>query len=313
MRKVIFVGGTAFSGSTFFGMTLGNDPKGFSCGEVRNFLNPTRSRHATLTCGCGEKNCRIWQDVRDKGQENLYETIFELFPNVEFIVDSSKSPLWIRSQNKKLLKKGIQTKSILIWKTPLELAYSFQKRGRFKAWEKSWVNYHRLFCTMVDEWRAVKYREYTNDRSVLEKACKYLGIPYYQGKEHFWEKAHHVLGGNHSAKIHLYSTNSDGYKNIKTKVHKETIEGLKATHRSIYYHRVTDDTLQRDVKQRISNSSYIEEILELLSSYDISNTTVTQPRHSKQILAVPGQVVRAREVRQAIAYRIGRFRYERGG
>lgn len=311
MKKVIFVGGTAFSGSTFFGMTLGNDPRGFSCGEVRNFLNPTRPHHMTLPCGCGQKDCKIWEQIKNKGQERLYDTIFERFPEVDFIVDSSKSPFWIRSQRERLFKKGIQTKSILIWKTPLELAHSYQKRGHLQAWERSWVNYHRLFYTLVSDWRAVNYQQYTNNGTVLRKACRYLEIPYFLGKERFWEKAHHVLGGNHSARVHLYSANSEGYRRAKSKVLQEATKYVKATHRSIYYRQVVDESLARSVEQKIGDSKHIAGILELLSAYDVANEIVTQ--HEWQMLEMPGPVVWARKIRQTIQLQAGRIRYARGG
>ena len=48
MKQVIFVGSTSYSGSTFFDMTLGNDPTGFSCGEVYAFFHPFRPHHRPL-------------------------------------------------------------------------------------------------------------------------------------------------------------------------------------------------------------------------------------------------------------------------
>ena len=57
MKKVIFIGGTSYSGSTFFDMILANDPKGFSCGEVNALFNPYRPHHTDPLCGCGDINC----------------------------------------------------------------------------------------------------------------------------------------------------------------------------------------------------------------------------------------------------------------
>ncbi len=68
-----------------------------------------------------------------------------MFPEVEFIVDSSKDPFWIRSQSENLRRKGIQAKNILIWKTPLEFAYSCQRRDHFEDWDGRWIDYHRRY------------------------------------------------------------------------------------------------------------------------------------------------------------------------
>ncbi len=146
MRKVIFVGGTAYSGSTLFDLTLGNDVHGFSCREVSAYFRPFRPHHVAPVCGCGDPQCGLWREIKAGGEEQLYQTILDRLPNVEFIVDSSKDPLWIRSQVRNLARQRIETKHILIWKTPLEMAASWAKRGHSASWERAWVSYHQL-CT----------------------------------------------------------------------------------------------------------------------------------------------------------------------
>lgn len=56
-KKVIFIGGTSYSDSTFLDMILANDPSGFSCGEVLALFHPTRSYHIDPLCGCGDRDC----------------------------------------------------------------------------------------------------------------------------------------------------------------------------------------------------------------------------------------------------------------
>ncbi|HDH57681.1 MAG TPA: hypothetical protein ENF16_03625, partial [Bacteroidetes bacterium] len=199
MKKVIFIGGTSFSGSTFLDMILANDPRGFSCGEVRALFHPWRPHHFNPECGCGDENCEVWRQVLQNGEKNLYETIFSLF-DVDFILDSSKDLFWIKKQMRYLGKQNVEVKNVLIWKTPLELAYSFKKRGRLKEWKKSWINYHRAYLTLIGPHLAVKYSDLTKDEKALIKICEYLEIPYFAEKIHYWEKTHHTLFGNTSAK-----------------------------------------------------------------------------------------------------------------
>jgi hypothetical protein len=181
-KMVVFVAGTAYSGSTLLAMILGNDPMGFSCGEPRNYLNPTQPYHPTLECGCKNESCTLWNEVRRAGSNRLYETIFTKYPEVEFIVDSSKNPFWIRNHTLKLTLTGIDVKTVLIWKSPLEIALSYNKRQRLDQWKKSWINYHRLFFSLIPEWRSISYSQLVKDERGLEIICGYLNIPCVAGK-----------------------------------------------------------------------------------------------------------------------------------
>jgi len=270
MKKVIFIGGTSFSGSTFFDMILSNDPEGFSCGEVDALFYPYRSHHINPLCGCANRRCDLWQRVLSAGVKNVYNTIFNLFPNIKFIVDSSKNPYWISSQTKNLMKERIESKHILIWKTPLEIAYSYEKRGE-KNWYKHWINYHRLYLTAVENWRAVKYSELTNNPNIIKKLCEYIQIPYFSTKSNYWEKEHHTIFGNVSAKIHLhpknlFDKNIEKPSNYNFDRYACSIEDL---HRTIYYTRINDHDLEKRVKLKIEGDKKIQRILDALDDRDI--------------------------------------------
>ena len=212
MKKVIFVGSTSYSGSTFFDMTLGNDPKAFSIGEVNALYEPVKPHHHTPECGCSEDDCSIWDGMRDLPASELYRELFRRMPDVDFIIDSSKDPLWINKRIKDLKRQGIDYRIALIWKSPLDIAHSFDKRGDFDNWERSWVNYHRLLYSLQPEnWVTVNYQDYTTRPDSLQELCDKLGIPWFAGKERFWEKSHHLLFGNHSARKHLKRSHRDNH------------------------------------------------------------------------------------------------------
>ncbi len=302
--KVIFVGGTAYSGSTLLDMTLANDPKAFSCGEVHALFRPFRPHHIRPLCGCENKDCEIWPTALAAGEEHLYETLFSLHPDLEFIVDSSKDPFWIARQSERLEQQGIETRQILIWKTPLELASSFKKRNQAQAWERNWVNYHRLYQTMVDDWRSIPYSEYTRDSALLERICSELDIAYFPDKRAYWQKTHHLLFGNRSARIHL---GSDAEK-MKTEPDSPAVLLADTiTHQSIYYQPVEDLELEREVERTIQESSRITSLLVLLGGHDLRNATGHESRIDEAAARtrMGWHEVQLRRLKRAINFRLG--------
>lgn len=212
MKKVIFVGGSSYSGSTLIDLMLANAPDGFSCGEVSQMFHPYKKHHFNLICGCGNPDCTLWQKAKKAGVDRFYDTIFETFPDVNYIVDSSKDPLWIYERTQKLRAAGIEVKNILIWKTPEEYFYSCAKRGKELRWEHAWISYHSLYFRMVPGWQSVRCADLVASDDTLESVCNAVGLEYFFGKRHYWDKVHHTLFGNHSAKLHLYKKGTDAYE-----------------------------------------------------------------------------------------------------
>lgn len=239
-KKVIFVGGTAYSGSTFFHMMLGNDPAGFACGEVRWSFHPHRPDHVDRLCSCGNPNCWIWRTVLKDGEKKVYESIFDAFPEVSFIVDSSKNPYWIHDQSNYLRSQGFETSHVLLWKSPTEFAASKRKRNE-PGWAGDWSKYHRLYFSLIEEFGLLSYQTLSNDPSSLAAVCEYVDISYFAGKENFWEKEHHVLGGNYSAKLHLGGNAAQRYA---TEEHHQ--EGSERR-QTIYYVDQEDQGLAQEV------------------------------------------------------------------
>jgi hypothetical protein len=252
-KKVIFIGGTSFSGSTLLDMILANDTRGFSCGELYALFHPFRRHHINPICGCGDTDCKIWELVLKNGEKSIVDTILSLFPTIEYLVISSKNPFWIKSQMVYLEEQSVDYENILIWKTPLEFYQSYEKRG-LKNWEKNWVDYHRLYFSVIKNWKAVKYKDLVQKQGTLEKVCDQLGIKYFDGKEIFWEKKHHTLFGNTSAKLHLRENNT---KNLDE-------------YRTIYYEAIDEEKMKKNIAT-ITNNTYITQILNNLNLFDVSN------------------------------------------
>ena len=165
---------TSYSGSTFLDMILANDPRGFSCGEVHALFRPFRPHHLNPSCGCGRAGCPIWRTVKKLGVRHLYRSIFGLLPEIDFIVDSSKDPLWIDRQARYLRADGFTCKNILIWKSPAEMEASCRKRGHGNHWARKWTAYHRLYFSVVPHYAACSYGPLITDPTLLSAVCEYL-------------------------------------------------------------------------------------------------------------------------------------------
>lgn len=306
-KKVIFVGGTSYSGSTFFHLTLANDPRGFGVGEVKHLFRPTKEKHVSPTwlCGCGDPHCDLWSRVKKKGEKHLYETIFEIHPEVDFIVDASKNIVWIDDQTTQLARQGIDARHIVIWKTLLEYAHSLQKRNRLQddggGRLANWPRYHRSFYSFMEGFRTVKYGDYVHEQAaVLQFVCKYLDIPYFEGKERFWEKSHHVLGGNLSSRIHLYSKGSERYQDVQSRAHGRQGElgAAETNYRQVYYEE-PEEELQALIADLRRKTPDIESIEELLLAYDVRNSDFGgQPRVELKQNAIDIYMKRVRQFRR---------------
>lgn len=263
-QKVIFVGGTAYSGSTFFHLILANDPHGFACGELKPSLHPQRAEHIKRECSCYQPDCSIWPRVIVNGEKRLYSSIFNIVPDIRYVVDSSKNPLWIYDQSRRLRAQGVDVSHVLIWKSPDEFGQSMKKRNRTEGWVEEWIRYHKLYFSLMDEFVAVQYRKFTQDRSVLVDTCRQLGLEWFEDKAEYWNKVHHSLGGNYSARIHLYEGNkaedfmSGGFDADRMK-----------RHRSIYYLESQDPQIEADMNQS-GRADQCREILDVLNAHDVS-------------------------------------------
>jgi hypothetical protein len=278
MRRVIFIAGTAYSGSSILDVMIGSGISSFSVGEVRALFYPTKKYHINPACGCGDKNCDIWKEIRKKGQNNLYTNIFGKCSGIETIIDSSKDPFWIVKQKKRLRELGIQTKVLLIWKSPDEFALSRLKRGNLHLWDYAWENYYRIFFSLIRDykWKSVKYKDLALQPSAtLKKICSYCEISYSPNMLTYWEKKHHILFGNTSAKYHLYDQKNDNYKKAIDKLSTKEIqidndeEKLSLRHRSIYYDKNYRKDLPSSIASTLIDNNNFVQIINAINSQDV--------------------------------------------
>ena len=296
-KKVIFIGGSSYSGSTMLDMMMANSSECFSVGEVHALFRPYRPHHFNPSCGCGNPGCDFWEKVHQAGENNLYKTIFTFLPEVTFIVDSSKDPWWIKKQTAILKKQGMNVCNLLIYKEPAAFAHSMLKRNR-NGWKKAWKNYYRLYFSIVDNYISVAYSQLAQHSSTeIRRLCQICGLEFHNDKEKFWKKQHHTLFGNDSAKIHLYSGKSESYKKCNDKI--STQETSSKLHQSIYYDDVHKAALPADVLSEIKNDQQIGRIESLLNN-------INDTKNSSSISYSPLQLF-IKKKRHAVKALLGRL------
>ncbi|MEW6428833.1 MAG: hypothetical protein AB1568_12460 [Thermodesulfobacteriota bacterium] len=251
---------------------MANSPEGFSVGEVHALYRPFRPHHFRPECGCGDPGCDFWLRVRGAGESRLYATIFRLLPDVSFIVDSSKDPWWIRRQAARLRRQGIEVHHLLIWKEPLLFAHSMLKRHR-SGWEKAWKNYYRLYLALISDYVPVAYAELAQfPEKTLRSLCESCDLPWQSGRERFWQKQHHTLFGNDSAKFHLHTSGGNDVQDCDT---KDAPRGGAAGHRSIYYDERCRNSLPVGVAEALAADPDFRAIAAVLGREDGASDPAT--------------------------------------
>lgn len=275
-------------------MMLANNKDRFSTGEVNALFMPYRPHHYNPLCGCGFADCTLWQQVKKRGTKKLYHSIFSLFPEVNSIIDSSKTLQWVAKQTSNLSKTDIKTKHVLIWKSPQEFAYSKHKRNE-GDWEKEWLSYHRLLMTLLPNFYNVPYRSLAQEpEKVLQKLCSYLDIKYHNKQKEFWNSHHHTLFGNSSAKTHL----------------KNTPDPLDKAHRKIYYNGDCIKKLPQNIIQEIESNKMVYNITSLLNEFSHTDMGSIETIKERKILMNSLELLNIKHrslVRQILGRSIGRF------
>ena len=286
MKQIIFIAGTAYSGSSMLDMMLGNTDSSFSIGEAQYFFKPTKAYHISPKCGCGESSCDLWKNLKKFGEYEFYNKIFENFNYINTIIDSSKDPFWIHSHQKYLSNQGFLTKIIIIWKSPEEFRYSRFKRDSPYGWDRAWINYHKLFFSLNMDWRSVQYCELAKSPAeTLKKLCQYLSIPYSESIIEFWNKKHHMLFGNLSAKFHTFDKNAMNYKktveNLSSieRKHASNSDEIENKHRKIFYDTPFNDKIDDSIPP--SKKYIFDTIIKFLNFRSIYNAEILPNSYTK--------------------------------
>lgn len=223
-KKLINICGTARSGSTMVDLMVGNDNRAFSLGEVSAWFRPYRTHHFKINCTCGHQNCP-WNQLKTVKERDFHKRCFEIL-DVDVLVDSSKSIPWVIDNNLKAMEDHIPVYNVLLYKDPISFFYSFWKRGLSidRARRREFIGYYNRFFESNLPFISLNYNELVNDPpKTLNNLCQLLEIPYFEGKERFWEKEHHHLFGSRGTRNQIGNPNAKIKKSERYPVEFETI------------------------------------------------------------------------------------------
>lgn len=214
MKRVVFVNGTARCGSTLVDLILGNDPRGFSLGEVSSWFRPWRTTHFDIKCGCGIYPCPVWEELKEADERDLYSTLLGR-PDVDFVVDSSKRLTWIIDQNIRLMSEGrYRVFNLFLYKDPVSLHHSRWKRGDtdVRRTAREYHYYERAIEARVP-FVSMNYDWLISHLDVgVRRVCDLFGLGHRDGRERFWEKQHHHLWGSFGPRKQLFAENPSIYR-----------------------------------------------------------------------------------------------------
>ncbi len=184
-KKLIFVGGSVRSGTTLLNLIVANDPKALALGEVQHIFQPYKKEHYEKIELL--RKDKIWEEILAGGKRKLYTNLIRLFPEKDIFVDSSKNPFWYRSQI--AYNRNLSVKNIMVYKHPLDLKQSLEKRNS-KNWENIFTKYYKRYFSLVKDFRSISLHTLINNDKALEELCRYLEIPYFMGKREYWQQKH---------------------------------------------------------------------------------------------------------------------------
>lgn len=265
MRKsLINICGAPRSGSTMVDLMIGNDPHAFSLGEVNAWFRPFRTHHFAIVCSCGQTGCP-WEKLKFFKEHEFYKKCFELL-DVDTLVDSSKDLPWIIDNNERAKDYDFNVHNVLLFKEPISFFYSFWKRGGSlkKAKQKFFIQYYKRFFQTGLPFISLSYdRLVSAPSATLKQLCDLLEIPYFPGKERFWEKDHHHLFGSIGTRKQVAASAS------KVRKHEDYPADFKQIIPNIKVDIENDVTFQTILSKLQAN--------ELNNHSSLQETTVSRP------------------------------------
>ena len=262
-NTLINICSTARSGSTMLDLMLGNDLRAFSLGEVYAWFRPFRSHHFKIICSCGQDTCP-WEKMKILKESEFHKKCFSIL-DIDILVDSSKNLSWVIDNNIWANKNGITVYNVLLFKQPISFFYSFWKRGiSIDSAKNSYIKYYKRFFQSGLEFIALDYNKLVaNPAGVLKELCNLMEIPYFEGKERFWEKKHHHIFGSMGTRKQVEQDES------QIKKQEDYLEDFKKNISKIQSLIDKDDNFQQ--------------LLSKLIAYEMSISNISSEKKRKKI------------------------------
>ena len=222
LTSVVFIAGANWSGSTVTGAVLGASDSPFEyfhLGEVHSifephhqfFGDPRFAAHLTA----------FWHSVDHKvGAGNAYAEI-QKHANSRILIDSSKAIVWLKAQRAACERLGIPLLPVVTFRSFAAIVNSALNRDRgVQAAFRNVGYYQRLFESglLRDNWIAVDAEALVRDPpAVTQSLCAATGIPYFAGKENYWNYPLVHLSGSGTQRRHIKYRGRAGYSPMQVR------------------------------------------------------------------------------------------------
>lgn len=180
-RTVIRIFGAPRSGTTMLQQMLAGGPGTLAVGEIGNQLvRPPERRQADHWPPAMKPFINI-------EAQTAHVQLLDHF-GAHTIIDNSKNVFYVVDSHRWALKSGLRVVNFLIYKQPVDWAYSMWKRGG--SWNGMYLRHHLFHLHSGLEFVAVPYQELVrNPRPMLERICVHASLPYSPDMLDFWDRS----------------------------------------------------------------------------------------------------------------------------
>ena len=188
-NTLINVCGMPRAGTTMLGLMLASGHDAVSCGEACAWFRVARHRR-------GATVPEAYNLLKNENERSFHRRLMA-HHGVQFAVDSSKDVDWVIDHTRWAEHSGLRVFNLLIHKSPVDIALSWWKRDEYERWYRYYLRYHLQFlCSGLDFWTVSYDALVAEPGRTLRRICRLTGLPYFEGKEQFWNYEHELLGTN---------------------------------------------------------------------------------------------------------------------
>lgn len=182
-------------------LMIGSLNKTISLGEINAFYYPYRRHHVSPLCSCEKEQCLFFDKVKNYSRKGVYNKLLEE-NEIENIVDSSKSLLWIFENMKHLESDSTEVFNIVLIKDFKSYAHSIWKRGgRIQLAYKKYTSYYNMLINSGINYCLVNQNDLINNKENVSNIIReYTGLVLEKEHFDFWNFKHHYFFGSPSAK-----------------------------------------------------------------------------------------------------------------
>jgi hypothetical protein len=210
-KRVIYIAGADHSGSTLIGCLLGSNTSPFEyfhVGEIHAYFSKKHRLYGDLRHAQNKLCGQIWYNINPEvGYENAYEEIFRRTQS-NVIIDSSKTHRNFDIIKSACLKKNYSLEIIVSFRPLAKIFKSDLNRNKkeenIKRNISSYLNIRNKIidqkyqCTIVNVEQII-----LNPGDMTKRLCEKVDIPYFEGKENYWNYPSCHLYGSRTQRQHL--------------------------------------------------------------------------------------------------------------